>query len=283
MPKRTNEFQKLVLLVNEHLSPLSATVTESKMLWERESNIEREIDILIENNIDPYSTLIGIECTAQSRKVSVNQLAAFLEKHKNVGIHKTVVVAKNGFSKPAINFAENRHVELITFDGAFDKDWSDIFNDLKTPWIATTKHDFENLRISYKKNSSNELLLDENICVRDSGVRLSLSEYLSSVVEKNPFEGLRKLKFGVPLSYTICLDFDPHIIIVDKNGIEAYCDKVKADCTTIWDRAKLDAGVSRYKDKEIFRGVSREVGEFESVEVLVTKDRKITFSVWQKN
>jgi hypothetical protein len=61
MPKRRNEFQKLILLVKQQITE-NATVTESKMLTDRVTGTEREVDGCIESSISGHSILISIEC-----------------------------------------------------------------------------------------------------------------------------------------------------------------------------------------------------------------------------
>lgn len=65
MPKRTNEFQKLILLVRKH-SAEGSKVTESKFLADSKGN-QREVDICIESNIDGIPVTISIECTNEKR------------------------------------------------------------------------------------------------------------------------------------------------------------------------------------------------------------------------
>jgi hypothetical protein len=50
MPKRTNDFQRLIYLVRVNLAD-GATVTESKMLKDRITGTMREVDICIEGSV----------------------------------------------------------------------------------------------------------------------------------------------------------------------------------------------------------------------------------------
>jgi len=92
MPKRSNEYQRLVLLINQHLADTNSKVSESKMLWDPKSKQDREIDIYIEQQAGPYNVSIGIECTKLSRKVGTPTLEKIITKHRNVGIDRTIVV-----------------------------------------------------------------------------------------------------------------------------------------------------------------------------------------------
>jgi hypothetical protein len=70
MPKRTNDFQKLIYLIHHQLVG-QATVTESKFLHDRAANIDREVDIVIETQVGDYPLIIGIECQGRGRIATV--------------------------------------------------------------------------------------------------------------------------------------------------------------------------------------------------------------------
>jgi hypothetical protein len=70
MPRRTNIFQKLILLLNEQLSG-EASVTESAELQDAVTGEHREVDILIQGNIGDYIAIVAVECVDWQRKADV--------------------------------------------------------------------------------------------------------------------------------------------------------------------------------------------------------------------
>ena len=64
MPKRTNDFQKLVYLVRVNLAE-GATVTESKLLTDRITKRKREVDVCIEGHVGGQPVIISVECQDQ--------------------------------------------------------------------------------------------------------------------------------------------------------------------------------------------------------------------------
>lgn len=70
MPERTNEFQQLMHYIYSQMVPEGATVTESALLKERNSNSEREVDILIEHEIAGTKLRMAVECRDRSRRDS---------------------------------------------------------------------------------------------------------------------------------------------------------------------------------------------------------------------
>ena len=70
MPKRSNDFQKLIYLIHHQLVN-EAIVTESKFLHDRAANIKREVDIVIETFVSDYPLTISIECQGRGRVANV--------------------------------------------------------------------------------------------------------------------------------------------------------------------------------------------------------------------
>lgn len=123
MPKRTNEYQRLVLAINKHFASLTAKVTESAMLYDDSTEQHREIDILIEDDIGGFKIRVGVECTAVKRPLTVAKLDEIIAKHRDCGIHKTVIVSKSGFASTTRTKAAKVEVELISYEAALQKDW----------------------------------------------------------------------------------------------------------------------------------------------------------------
>ena len=72
MPRRTNDFQGLMYLVQSQLAPTGAQVTESELLTDEAINSDREINILISDPTDglPPQT-VAIECRDRKRKADI--------------------------------------------------------------------------------------------------------------------------------------------------------------------------------------------------------------------
>jgi hypothetical protein len=69
MPKRSNQFQKIVTYIAEQLAPLGATVKESVELPEKGmSGVVREVDTLIEVGGGLTRVQIAVESRDRGRK-----------------------------------------------------------------------------------------------------------------------------------------------------------------------------------------------------------------------
>ncbi|NIK06865.1 hypothetical protein FHY11_000331 [Xanthomonas arboricola] len=93
------------------------------MLHDKSANVDREVDVLIEVVAGPYPLRIGVEANEGYRPMTLQALEGFLTKHRNIGINKSVVVSKNGFTKGARDFAKNEGILLLKFGEAQSAGW----------------------------------------------------------------------------------------------------------------------------------------------------------------
>ncbi len=98
MPKRSNDFQKLMHLLHRHFSS-NAAVTESKMIRDRLTGREVEVDIVIETTVSDYPISVAIECISESRPATVEWIHEMKGKHDSLPLDKLVLVSQSGFTK----------------------------------------------------------------------------------------------------------------------------------------------------------------------------------------
>lgn len=89
MPARSNPFQKLVTLIEDHMWP-GATVTESH------TDYGREIDILIESDQGGITFRVAVECRDEKRPQGQQWLEELAGKYSQfpVHIHKVFAVTR---------------------------------------------------------------------------------------------------------------------------------------------------------------------------------------------
>ncbi|MEM7170089.1 MAG: hypothetical protein AAF530_07950 [Pseudomonadota bacterium] len=123
MPKRSNEFQRLIKLIVGQLDK-SATVRESvEMPDPAGGDAPREIDILVEGQIIETRIHIAIETTAKSRPVDIGWVDQMIGKYSGLNINKVVLVSESGFSKKAQKKAASVGIDALTLDEAKDREW----------------------------------------------------------------------------------------------------------------------------------------------------------------
>jgi hypothetical protein len=114
MPKRSNEFQKLVFTVKKHVVE-SAVVTESKFLNDRLTGTPREVDVCIETSVDDHPVVISIECRDQRRPVPVGWVEEMRTKHDRLSTTTLALVSRTGFTKEAAKVAQKYGIQLLRF------------------------------------------------------------------------------------------------------------------------------------------------------------------------
>ncbi|MFJ7213507.1 hypothetical protein [Amycolatopsis sp. NPDC098790] len=102
MPKRSTPFQAMVHLARQQLATQGVTVTESKFLVDKVLGIEREVDVVIEGELDGEPIVICIEVIERSRPADVTWVQGMLQKHLNLPTNRLLLVSKAGFSRSAI-------------------------------------------------------------------------------------------------------------------------------------------------------------------------------------
>ena len=132
MPQRTNEFQELVTLVQQAFAPVGARITPSAMVDVPGQSTQREIDVLIESGVGPYSIKIAVEAKDEGRKMDQVRFEQLLGKYFSEGsikVNKLVVITHNGFYDPVIERAAayGPQIELLTYNKVDNTDWAKLY------------------------------------------------------------------------------------------------------------------------------------------------------------
>jgi hypothetical protein len=128
VPKRSNEFQHLVTLIERLLADSDARVTESKELTDNIIGKPREVDIVIERNDGVRNIVIGVECSGDStsRPATVEWVERMWGKHSSLPTDKLVLVSQSGFTTSAKKKAEWWNITVLSLKQAQDYDWETI-------------------------------------------------------------------------------------------------------------------------------------------------------------
>jgi hypothetical protein len=134
MPKRSNEFQKLVYMLKQHAATAGATVTESKMLLDKSTGSMQEVDIVIEFVSADIPITISIECTdIKKRKATKEWVQEMKGKHDDLPTNKLVLASRSGFTAQALKKAQDHRIDTIALDVLDEKSAERIFK----LWSAT--------------------------------------------------------------------------------------------------------------------------------------------------
>ena len=84
----------------------------------------REVDIVIEGEINGVHIVISFECCNASRKAGSPWVERMIGKHRMLPTHRLILVSGSGFSAPALDaISAEKKVEAATFGEASAVDW----------------------------------------------------------------------------------------------------------------------------------------------------------------
>lgn len=148
MPKRSNDFQRLIAKIEETLASHGHQVTESKMVAPLTGGIPREIDVAIHTAdgtrfAEPNSQeiLVGIECRDQSsssRRAGITWIDQIDGKYRDLPVARKVAVSRTGFTKGAVEQAQKYGIDLLTLEEARGTRWGDLTDDPNLPLLVFT-------------------------------------------------------------------------------------------------------------------------------------------------
>jgi hypothetical protein len=122
MPKRTNDFQRLIYLVRHNLAD-GAKVTESKLMRDRLTGRYREVDVVIEGRVGQQPVVVSLECRDHKRVADVSWVDAMKAKHERLDTNALLLASRMGFTPEAKDVAKKYGLELFSLQ---DLDAADI-------------------------------------------------------------------------------------------------------------------------------------------------------------
>jgi hypothetical protein len=122
--KAGRALERLVATIERALGRNTGVTVESpKFLPDRVTGEGREHDVVITFSSAHHELLVGIECRDRSRRVTVNDVEAFISKCRDTGVHKEIIVAPRGFSKSAVAKAQANGVGCLSLSQAQAFNW----------------------------------------------------------------------------------------------------------------------------------------------------------------
>jgi hypothetical protein len=113
MPKRSNEFQRLVAMLTM-LKSEGANVHESVDVMEIASQESREVDVVAVGKVAGHQSVVFIECRDWKRPQDVQWVEQARTKFDDLGAKVRVLVSSSGFTKSALAKAARYGIKTIT-------------------------------------------------------------------------------------------------------------------------------------------------------------------------
>jgi len=200
MPKRSNEFQQLVFAI-QCCGSNETCVTESKMLTDRQTGANTEVDIVVETTANDFNIVISIEVRDRKRPSTVEWVREMLGKHSTLPTNKLVLISKSGFTKEAKEKANENDIDVISFEEAKLFDWSDKTNYLVKKdclHIASFQLSATEFNISFSDKSA-FFMQSENEIIDSDDIFFIPSQNEKASVGKMPESILKNESVAVPI------------------------------------------------------------------------------------
>lgn len=225
MPKRSNEFQKLIHLIYQQLED-PATVTESKLLPNRVTKRLREVDVVMEVRCARTTLLVAVECRDHKKRQDVELIEQVKTKLENLGIHKVVLVSSSGFTPQARELAQREGYDTLTLEEAVKVDWNEgirkleqLFLGLAHPtlrtWALTLEHASEEPIPTMQDFGRDPVVYNP-----DGSVRSALSQFFNEVAHHALAEKsiLEHADPGTQIPVIFDGEFGREYYMVDRSG-----------------------------------------------------------------
>ncbi len=113
MTKASEELERLVQRIQQELAPQAKVIHNVKMVGRR-SNVKRQVDVLVTEQVGQYEINIVIDCKDYKHPVDVKGVEEFHGLIEDVGAHKGVLVCPKGFSEAAKTRAGDLQIDLYS-------------------------------------------------------------------------------------------------------------------------------------------------------------------------
>ena len=180
MPKRSNEFQKLVYLIKKQMAG-SATVTESKPLLDRLTETEREVDICIETAIGGHTLVISIECQDRGRRADVSWVEEMKAKHERLPTNALVLVSRSGLTREALKVAQLSGIETLGFEDLDEQAVARVFGPFGSLWAKELT--LSPAKVVIRVATVNDLPAENVATLPDNWIHSIQGEFIGTVKE----------------------------------------------------------------------------------------------------
>lgn len=136
MPKRTNDFQRLVYLVRLNLAG-DAAVTESKMLVDRITGRKREVDVCIEGMVGSHPVVVSVECRDHKRIADVSWVDTMKAKHERLPTNALILASRSGFTPEARDVAAGFGIKTFSLADVEETDFPKLLGLKSSLWAKT--------------------------------------------------------------------------------------------------------------------------------------------------
>ncbi len=138
MPKRSNDFQRLIYLVRLNLAE-GAKVTESKLLRDRRTKTLREVDVVIEGSVGGQQVRVCVECRDHKRVADVQWVEQMKAKHERLDTNALLLASRSGFTREALAVARSYGIDTFTLEEPDESALKERLGPASALWLRTVR------------------------------------------------------------------------------------------------------------------------------------------------
>lgn len=227
MPKRSNDFQRLVYLAKSHWVD-AQSIAESEFLTDSETGAQREVDVCITGIVAGHSVVVAIECTSTKRKADITWVEQLKAKHDRLPTNVLVLYSRNGFTADAKEFSTLHGIETIELEQVEHGYVTELMGRCKNLVTVLYKLDIEKVLLTVPEET--DLPLENVAASSENYVYYSDGAYAMSVRELvEGFLGTREVvaelcKRGTEEHVAFVIEKRD---VLDLNGKEVYLEKIE--------------------------------------------------------
>lgn len=149
MPKRSNDFQRLIYLVRLNLAN-GAEVKESHLMRDRQTKRFREVDVVIRGTVGTQPVIVSIECRDHKRVADVTWIDTMKSKHERLDTNVLLLASSKGFTEEAERVAKSYGIELFTLESQSCVDVAEKLGPLGSLWHKSVVISADAVRVRVK-------------------------------------------------------------------------------------------------------------------------------------
>lgn len=255
MPRRTNEFQRLIAVIQSHLDS-GSTVTESAMLEDLSTGTNREVDVVVSGEVGGHAVTVSIECRDRNRGPDVTWVDEMQTKHSRLSTNVLVLVSHTDFTPEAVRAARLYGIRCLVLNDVDPTAPDRLFPNVRSLWGKAWEISIERVEVSvgafddlpperFRASPDTRLFLDDGA---EFGFAAQLADALlrSPLVidkmfnEAGPEHAFLELAWDSPLAqeHRICVQKLQPLVL---RAIERF--RVVASCRVTVDEFPLRHGV----------------------------------------
>ncbi len=255
------------MLLNERLDD-SWVVTESKMMIDSLTGQEREVDIVLESDIGTHKIFLSVECRDHKRKADTPWVESMYGKHNSLPTSKLVLWSATGFSKPAIEKAQQLKIDTVSSGNIDNIEWAKLAKSFKGGSLKVLDSKFS-FFIDVEADNGHKSRLDtQNINYQlketNSDIQFNIISIRQFLIN-DPRVGQTLLEHAAEgkSDFWVLYDHPNECLVLDDNndwykvlrigfGIKAYVEKSKIETkTVIYQDVVSTLAVGKFENREM--------------------------------